>query len=216
MYVTPPLRTFGIEYVSNTGVATATFVSGGGAQQVVLSGGVASNTSVGSDGFIFDSGGTVSNAVVSSAGTEFVFSGGAIAGVTTLSGGTLEVKSGGIVGSSTIGFAGNGHLVLDNSQAFPGSAAISGFGVPGDIDLVDIAFGSGTTRNFVEAGGNQSGTLTVSDGTNVATLTLLGQYVTANFHLATDGHGGTLVTDPPVSSGAGVVTPAASTRAIDE
>jgi predicted Rossmann-fold nucleotide-binding protein len=27
-------------------------------------------------------------------------------------------------------------------------------------------------------------------------LTLLGQYTAANFHLASDGHGGTIVTDP--------------------
>jgi hypothetical protein len=30
---------------------------------------------------------------------------------------------------------------------------------------------------------------------------MLGSYVAANFHLANDGNGGTLVSDPPVSSG---------------
>ncbi|HWD57342.1 MAG TPA: hypothetical protein VG308_03625, partial [Stellaceae bacterium] len=47
-------------------------------------------------------------------------------------------------------------------------------------------------------GNNQSGTLTVTDGSNTANLTLLGNYVTANFHIQTDGATGTLVTDPPV------------------
>jgi hypothetical protein len=47
-----------------------------------------------------------------------------------------------------------------------------------------------------------SGTLTVGNGTPATTtnITLLGQYVTANFHIQNDGAGGTLVTDPPVSS----------------
>ena len=36
----------------------------------------------------------------------------------------------------------------------------------------------------------------VTDGTHAADLTLLGQHSTANFHLASDGQGGTLVTDP--------------------
>jgi hypothetical protein len=40
----------------------------------------------------------------------------------------------------------------------------------------------------------------VTDGTHSANITLLGQYTAANFNIATDGHGGTLVTDPPVSS----------------
>ena len=51
------------------------------------------------------------------------------------------------------------------------------------------------------AGNNLSGTLTVSDGTHTAKLALLGQYVTANFTMESDGHGGTLINDPPVDSG---------------
>jgi len=45
-----------------------------------------------------------------------------------------------------------------------------------------------------------SGTLTVTDGTHTAKLAMLGQYVLGNFHIANDGHGGTLVSDPPVDS----------------
>jgi hypothetical protein len=48
-------------------------------------------------------------------------------------------------------------------------------------------------------GSNTSGTLTVSDGTHTTNLTLLGQYATAQFNLTSDGHGGTLVTDPPLT-----------------
>jgi hypothetical protein len=38
----------------------------------------------------------------------------------------------------------------------------------------------------------------VSDGTHTANVALLGQYMAASFATASDGHGGTLVTDPPV------------------
>ena len=63
---------------------------------------------------------------------------------------------------------------------------------------MNIAFASATTTlSFQEAGNNQSGTLTVGDGLHAANLTLLGQYVAGQFHLAADGAGGTLVTDPP-------------------
>jgi hypothetical protein len=36
---------------------------------------------------------------------------------------------------------------------------------------------------------------------------MLGNYVAANFHLASDGLGGTLVSDPPVDSGGHLVPP---------
>ena len=84
----------------------------------------------------------------------------------------------------------------DDSQNFDGQ--ISGFGIPGAIDFADIAFGAQTTLGFTEAPGNTSGTLTVSDGTHTAAILLLGQYLAANFNMASDGHGGTLVTDPPL------------------
>ena len=73
---------------------------------------------------------------------------------------------------------------------------------------MNVAYNSATTMlDFQEAGSNLSGTLTVNDGTHVATLTLLGQYVTGQFHMANDGHGGTLVTDPPVDSAGHLVSP---------
>jgi len=91
-----------------------------------------------------------------------------------------------------------GVLQLDASQTFSGT--IGGFASPAGvneaIDLRDIAFSSATTVKFTEAANNTSGTLTVSDGTHVTNLTLLGQYTTANFSLSSDGHGGTYVTDP--------------------
>jgi hypothetical protein len=44
-----------------------------------------------------------------------------------------------------------------------------------------------------------SGKLAVTGGTHTATITLLGQCVTADFHVSIDKRGGTFVTDPLVS-----------------
>jgi len=78
---------------------------------------------------------------------------------------------------------------------------IAGFaspkGVIEEIDLRDISFGKKTKVSFKEDKNDTSGTLTVTDGTLTATLTLLGQYSAHDFTLASDGNGGTIVTDPP-------------------
>ena len=66
-----------------------------------------------------------------------------------------------------------------------------------EIDLRDIGFGATTKLAFTKAAGGTSGTLSVTDGAHTANLTLLGQYSTANFSIASDGHGGTIITDPP-------------------
>jgi hypothetical protein len=77
------------------------------------------------------------------------------------------------------------------------SGVISGFGVPGGIDLRDIAFGSGTTLGYT--GDTSSGIPTVSDGTHSAIIHLLGQYTVGNFMKQADGNGGPLITDPPLA-----------------
>ena len=60
---------------------------------------------------------------------------------------------------------------------------------------------SGGVEN-ISSGGIASGTLTVTDGTRTAHLALLGQYTVTDFITAADGQGGTLITDPPFSTGA--------------
>jgi hypothetical protein len=42
-------------------------------------------------------------------------------------------------------------------------------------------------------------TLTVSDGLHAQSLALLGQYMASSFSMASDGHGGTLITDPALT-----------------
>ena len=135
--------------------------------------------------------------MVLTSGTEVVSSGGSIIGA-TLSGGTLEIVSGGTAGSSTITIS-SGTLKLDNSQNFGGTVAgLATSGVQ-NVDLADINFATLQTLGY--SGNTLSGTLTVTDGTHTAILALLGNYTVANFKTSNDGHGGTLVTDPPVSSG---------------
>jgi hypothetical protein len=81
-------------------------------------------------------------------------------------------------------------------MAFGGT--ISGFHLGDQIDLRGLAFTSGKdTLSWTQltSGANASGTLTVTSGAKVETLTLLGQYAAADFNAASDGHGGTLITD---------------------
>ncbi len=125
---------------------------------------------------------------------------GGIAISSTISGGELQIVSVGTTsGAVTFATSAGGTLRLDAAQLSSGT--ISGFGKSEYLDLSDIALNSATTTvAFAEAGNNLSGTLTVSDGTHTANLTLRGQYTTAQFTKATDGHGGTLIGDPPLTA----------------
>jgi hypothetical protein len=100
-----------------------------------------------------------------------------------------------------VDFGSGGILQLDSLVAFGGT--ISGFQLGDDIDLRGLAFTSGKERlswSQLTSGANASGTLTVTRGAAVETLTLLGQYSAADFSAASDGHGGTLITDTVASS----------------
>ena len=90
-----------------------------------------------------------------------------------------------------------GTLALDDSQSFAGT--IAGFGAENQIDLGDIGFSTNSTLAYTPNNGNTGGELVVSDGTYTANLALLGQYSAANFAVAGDGHGGTLLTEPSVA-----------------
>ena len=196
----------GAEFVEFGGTAIGTLVSGAGATQDVVAG-RALGTTLSAGGLqVVEGGETASNTTIDTGGYEFVEIGGTADGA-TISGGTVELTA----GAATLGpiafAAGAGGLFqLDDAQHFAGTVA--GFGLPDRIDLEDIGFASGrTTLTFTEAGNNLSGTLSVNDGTHAANLTLLGQYVAGQFHIASDGAAGTLVTDPPPPT---AVAPAAS------
>jgi autotransporter passenger strand-loop-strand repeat protein len=175
----------GHEVVSSGGVADATIISSGGTLGVVR-------------------GGTASGTAVLNGGHEIVSSGGFEAAA-SLTSGTLEVSSGGSVGA--VLFGDGGILQLDSLVAFGGT--ISGFHLGDEIDLRSLAFTSGKDTlswSQLTSGANASGTLTVTSGAKVETLTLLGQYSLASFSATSDGHGGTLITDTSSVSSA-VTTP---------
>jgi fibronectin-binding autotransporter adhesin len=123
---------------------------------------------------------------------------GAIGGTATLfEGGTIEF---GGPTKTAVQFAssasfGAGALVLDDSIHFKG--VISGFAkanINDEIDLNDI--NSATAQKVSYSGG----ILTIKDGQgHTAQLHFSGTYTLANFDLNDDGHGGTLLTDPPVA-----------------
>jgi len=112
----------------------------------------------------------------------------------------LEVVRGG--GDAYVAFdSSGGRLEADGTGAL--SVSVAGFaspiGVFEAIDFASVGFIPGVTKvSFTEAGTNTSGTLSVTNGTQTANLTLLGFYSTGNFQITNDGFGGTLVTDPPL------------------
>jgi hypothetical protein len=88
-----------------------------------------------------------------------------------------------------------GTLTLDDTQAYTGTVA--GLAPGNHIDLADISFGAHTTLGYTPNDSNSGGVLTAGDGSHVAKIALLGQYAAASFVMASDGHGGALITDPP-------------------
>ncbi len=89
-------------------------------------------------------------------------------------------------------------LTLDQSTHFTGK--VSGLAEFDTLDLKDIAFGAHTTVGYTPNSGNTGGTLSVSDGTHLAKIALIGNYMASTFTASSDGHGGTNIVDPPASA----------------
>ena len=119
------------------------------------------------------------------------------AGSVVIGAGASVELTGAYSGTATFA-AGSGTLTIDHSANFSGK--IGGQLAIGDvIDLADITTGANATLAY--SGNNSPGTLTVSDGTNTASIALLGNYSLANFTVSSDGHGGTSLVDPPIPTG---------------
>ena len=111
--------------------------------------------------------------------------------ITIDNGGTAEISG---ASSQAVTFEGaTGTLKLDDAPAFTGH--ISGLTGADAIDLADISYGANTKASF--SGNANGGTLTVTDGTQTANIALSGNYLTSGWTLSSDGHGGTVVVDPP-------------------
>jgi hypothetical protein len=150
---------------------------------------------------------TIKNAVVNTgkfevtSGTLTVAGAVSGAGKVYIAAGTADFQAG---FNQTVAFIGtSGELELADSQDYAGE--IGGFSLTGgtSLDLGDIGFTSGvTTANFVENGNGAFGTLTVTDGTHTANIRLVGDFASSTFTTKSDGHGGTIVTDPAKSTAA--------------
>ena len=86
-----------------------------------------------------------------------------------------------------------GTLKLEDSSSFAGTVA----GLHGRdmIDLADIGFGTSSTLGYAANSDHSGGTLSVGDGTHMANIALLGSYMASAFTAASDGHGGTLISE---------------------
>jgi fibronectin-binding autotransporter adhesin len=119
----------------------------------------------------------------------------------TIADGASLLLNASVATGATVTFAGGtGSLVLDNPSSFNGQ--ILGFtGTAPDpahsdtIDLVGINYSS---THFSETYDASTGLLSVTDGSNSASLTLDNFQGTLDF--ASDGNGGTLITDPPANA----------------
>ena len=180
--------------VGDVVLASGTLIVLGGASSATVSSGGVETVS---------SGGTASNTTVSG-GNATISSGGVLAGATISNGGSLEIKNGGTAGSSTITIS-SGTLILDQAQTFSGTVAGLATSGAQNIDLLNISAVNLQPLSYTDSGG--SGTLTVTDGTTTAQLNLIGTYTVGSFKTSADGTGGTIITDPPVSSGSGVAPP---------
>jgi aspartate 1-decarboxylase len=108
-------------------------------------------------------------------------------------GATLELAT---AYSSQVTFSGStGTLKLDDPSSFTGTVA----GMTGSdaIDFTNLNFN--TTQAPTFSGTSSGGTLHVTDGTHTTNIALLGNYMASTFVASSDGHGGTLVVDPPAS-----------------
>src|ERR1700733_9928436 len=105
-------------------------------------------------------------------------------------GGTAEISG---VSSQAVTFEGTtGTLKLDNAVSFTGQVA--GLVESDALDLADVRYGADTTAVF--SGNASGGTLTVTDGSDTAHISLFGDYLASGWTLSSDGSGGTIVVDP--------------------
>jgi hypothetical protein len=112
------------------------------------------------------------------------------------SGATLELAA---ADSASVTFSGStGTLKLDKPSTFTGTINnFTGNGTVSGSDQIDL---KGVSSNSVQDS-YSNGVLTVTDGTHTAKLDFNGAYTLADFDFASDGHGGTIVYDPPAPAG---------------
>ncbi len=119
-------------------------------------------------------------------------------GIGQILGGVLKAASA-FNENVTFATGATGTLELAHGQTYAGK--ITGFSKTGAtrLDLDDIAF-SATKTKATYAGTAAGGVLTVTDGAHTAKIAFTGDYLTSKWVASSDGHGGTVIVDPPASS----------------
>ena len=126
--------------------------------------------------------------------------------LTVLAGASLELA--GATSASITFAASTGMLKLDQPSTFTGEIfGFTGNGNSSGSDQIDL---KGINYNTVQDS-YASGVLTVADGTNTVRLSFSGSYSLGNFKFASDGDGGTIVYDPPVSNNSAPIRNAVTT-----
>ena len=135
---------------------------------------------------------SVTNGASIEFGNSLVADSGKTGTATITNGGTLRFDNFAST-SETVTFSDNtGHLVLADPLQF--TANISGFqGNTSQSDSIDLLGVTGTTAAY----SNNTLTLTAA-GVTKAQLHFVGSYTLASFKFASDGNGGTIITDPPL------------------
>lgn len=107
--------------------------------------------------------------------------------ITLTGAGTGPVTAGGAPVLVAGGTAGAG---LSGTAAGLDGTTVENFVTGDTLDLTDVGYLHSVLHANLAGG---AATISVSDGRHAATMTLPGSYAVAGFHLAADGHGGTLL-----------------------
>ncbi len=170
----------GTNAVTNTGTLEATGTGGLVIHSDVVNNAVANSDGVTSAGLLWANGGNITiDGNVSGNGTA------QISGSATIEFGAASTAN------VTLDAAATGTIVLHDSFDFSG--VVSGFNGDDHLDLLNLAFGGGTTASYVANQAGTGGTLSVTDGAHTANIALLGQYDPAGFQTEADKTTGTLI-----------------------
>jgi fibronectin-binding autotransporter adhesin len=112
--------------------------------------------------------------------------------------GSIQIDSGAVLdlnGADTqdVAFVGAGGKLQIDASSF-GGGSISGLTAGDEIDLSTIGYGPNTTGTYVSNAAHTGGVLTISNGANSISMTLVGDYSNAHFAGSSDGGNGTLIT----------------------
>ncbi|HXV01264.1 MAG TPA: hypothetical protein VG166_12280 [Caulobacteraceae bacterium] len=173
------------------GTSSVTLTIDTGANSIVNAGAI---ESLGSGRVIVKSAVNNTGKFLASTGTLVLDGAVSGAGVADIRAGVLDV-AGKFAETVTFQTGSTGVLQLADWAAFTGK--VRGLSTTGanSLDLLGFTL-SGAKATY--SGTTTSGVLRVSNGTQTAKITLLGNYLASTFTVASDGHGGVTVKDPPL------------------